>query len=388
MAVIRTIETPPYSKATLTNVTFTEAPANDTSSYQPRFLTGDRRTIYGTSGTGLHKSVNDATTWALVATPANENTTGAWQLPNGEVLVATKVGGGKGGLHLSTGFPASDTAATWRKVITVTQNDNKVHEWWGLSYAPKGHPREGLVVATEYGGHGTASTPASGGARYVWLSLDYGRTWRTIFDLYATTQVINMHMHGVAYDPYDDRVLCTFGDGNGGQGSVSGLMACDNFTDPTPAWQSLYGPVTSATWQMTTILPMPGAVILGGDGAPPGIYRMTRTGHRQLRPPQTVLNYGGGTDTGYIGQGMFQAAPGQPVIICHEWAKNTPRAAALHVTLDGDTFTEVWRDPNLVAWSGAFCIGPTATGKVVGWLKNDARFPSGKTYMRGDLILD
>ena len=49
---------------------------------------------------------------------------------------------------------------------------------------------------------------------------------------------------------------------------------------------------------------------------------------------------------------------------------------------------EVWRDPNLVAWSGAFCIGPTATGKVVGWLKNDARFPSGKTYMRGDLILD
>ena len=85
---------------------------------------------------------------------------------------------------------------------------------------------------------------------------------------------------------------------------------------------------------------------------------------------------------------LKKAAPGQPVIICHEWAKNTPRAAALHVTLDGDTFTEVWRDPNLVAWSGAFCIGPTATGKVVGWLKNDARFPSGKTYMRGDLILD
>ena len=53
------------------------------------------------------------------------------------------------------------------------------------------------------------------------------------------------------------------------------------------------------------------------------------------------------------------------------------------------TFRYDWlRDPNLVAWSGAFCIGPTATGKVVGWLKNDARFPSWKTYMRGDLILD
>ena len=42
---------------------------------------------------------------------------------------------------------------------------------------------------------------------------------------------------------------------------------------------------------------------------------------------------------------------------------------------------------DIARWTAAG-LPDHATGKVVGWLNNDARFPSGKTYMRGDLILD
>ena len=47
------------------------------------------------------------------------------------------------------GYLAVDTALEGKRPVVLV-----VHEWWGLSYAPKGHPREGLVVATEYWVHG------------------------------------------------------------------------------------------------------------------------------------------------------------------------------------------------------------------------------------------
>lgn len=390
MAIIRPIETPKYSKARLVNEAWSSL-TNDAGAILPQFLSADRRTVWATQWDGIVKSTDDGATWSASAQrikPSVEYASGAWRLPNGEVLVATKVGGGKGGLHLSSGFPASETAATWSKVLTVSQNDNKVHEYWGLSYAPAGHVREGLVVATEYGGQGSASTAADSGARYVWVSFDYAKTWTRIFDLFAQTQVVGQHMHGCAYDPFDDRIIISFGDGNGANGSKSGIMASEDFTAATPTWSYLYGPVTTATFQATGILPLSTGIIFGGDGAPPGIYRMPRRGYRQLGPIQTVLNYGGGTDTGFIGQSMYRANEGQPVLICHEWAKNTPRASAVHMTQNGVDFIEIWRDPNLNAWSGLFVVGPTATGKVIGFSKNDSRFPSSKAMVRADLVLD
>lgn len=390
MAIIRTIQTPKISNAKLINEVWSQAP-NDNGANQPRFLSADRRTVWGISWDGLVKSTDDGATWTPGAQrikPSAEQLAGAWLLPNGEVIATSKVGGGKGGLHLSNGWNNGAGPMTWSKVLTVSQNDNKIHEYWGLSFAPKGHPREGLVVATEYGGQGSGSTPADGGARYVWVSLDYGKTWRTIFDLFAQTQVIGQHMHSVAYDPWDDRLICAFGDGNGANSSKSGIMACENFTATTPTWTYLYGPVTSADFQVTTIRPLSTGIIFGGDGAPPGIYRMGRNGYRNLKPMQTVLNYGGGTDTGYIGQDMFQAGPGQPILVSHEWAKNTNRHSAVHLTFNGVDFVEIWRDPNANAWTGLFVVGPTAAGKVLGWSKNDSRYTTSKAYFSADLVLD
>lgn len=391
MSAVRTIQTSNPSGSKLTNATFVNGPSSVNDVVKFHFLSTNRSVMYGSQWDNFVRSTDDGATWTTIKKVNNGDTiTGGWQLPNGEVILSTKVSAGRGGLWVSTGFPANETAATWTKVVTVNQSDNYVHDAWGLSFAPKGHVREGLVVATEYGGQGNASTAANDGSRAVWLSTDYGQTFRQIFDLFTFTgKVLSAHMHGVAYDPFDDRVLVTFGDGNSGSGTPTGIAYSDDFLAITPTWHYISGPFTDSTFQATGILPLANGILMGGDGKPPGIYRLPRRGYRQYGPMQTVLNYGGGTDTGFIGQRMFQAGPGQPIIIAHEWAKNSARAASLHMTRDGLTFTEIWRDDRELNYSGVlYVVGPTASGKVWGFLKADNRGANPRSYMTAELQID
>lgn len=113
--------------------------------------------------------------------------------------------------------PATGRARTWDRVLQAP-----VGVWfdgrWGLtqwSVAPAWSKRPGLVVVSEYGRKTNQGDPAQSATR-AWLSLDHGSTWKVIFNLldYAEQPAIqSLHLHGCAYDSYDDALWLASGDG-------------------------------------------------------------------------------------------------------------------------------------------------------------------------------
>lgn len=366
MGIIRTATAEPFVRPQLANTTLTTMTTSTVVA--PRAMNANRTVVYGTRGSVLVKSVNDGTTWTTVK-DFGSTLAGFWILPNGEALVSTNTSGVGGKVLYSTGFATSDTGATWTQSAGITggRGNDYVHPYWGLGMAPKGHVREGLVVITKYGPHGTATTTDDEMGR-VWISTDYGKTFSIIFKL-ESRQKLGQHMHGATYDPWDDRVIAAYGDGNGGTGARADVIVCDNFLSEEPTWTPVISS-TSASFQLTSILPQPDGILFGGDGTPPGIYRLPRRARRVYGAPQVVLNYGGGTDTGFIGQSMYQHAPGFPVLVGHEFTKaQVGMPASIHAITDGSRrVSEVYRySPNkdTAQWPTTYAVGPTANGKVV-----------------------
>ena len=385
MAIIRTATPEPWVRPSLTNVVITNMTA--ATIVQPRFLNATRTLIYGTRGNLLVKSSDDGTTWTTVrdfGTPA----AGAWLLPNGEALVATKPGGNKGQLMLSTGFAANDTTATWASVLTCSRNDNYIHPAWGLSMAPAGHPRAGIVVATEYGVQGAAGDSDDITSK-AWLSSNYGQSWRQIFNL-STVGRANVHMHGIVYDPWDDRPVISVCDGNAGQSSYSGVLVSNNWQDQTPSWSWVLGPFTTASFQLTTMYPTPSGIIAAGDGFPPGLYRLPRRGYRDIGATQVVMNWGGGTDAGFIGQQIYQHSPGQIILMGKEYTKASPfLPITIDGSIDGTTFFELWRDATgagIAQYTLSNPIGPTMTGKVCAAIKDYRTATTTWKWLTGELV--
>lgn len=391
MPFVRPATTPPATPY-LHNLTYTDV--TSANSVGLREMSADRRTIYATRGTTIVKSTNDGGTWTTVYSHSiGGGIVGFWLLPNSEALYSTKVGGSPGKVYYSTGFAANDTTATWTEStgLITTRGDSYVHEAWGLSFAPAGHVREGLVVATEYGGQDAASETDDSLSPKIWLSIDYGKTFRIIGQQYVIlSQRTGQHMHGAIYDPWSDGVVISFGDGSGSNGAKTGVMISYDFLSATPTWSYLYGPVNGAEFQPTTMLATSNSIIMGGDGAPPGIYRIPRRGYRQFGKIHTALNHGGGTDTGWIGQKIYQHSPGRIILLSHQMIKSFTYPNVLNGSFDGVDFFEIWRD-DAQAKIGTFpsitAIGPTASGKVLMHLKGDGRTANNNTFVTGDLMI-
>lgn len=372
----------PITTHTLTNVELTPETASVPAI---RYVESDGETLVGVLNGGIHLSRNMGGTWTQVNS-IPEVIAGVWELPNGEVALTTYVGGGRGGVWVSSGWSdkSDHDTATFTKTLTYSQASNRATDSWGLSFAPKGHVREGLVVVTEYGTQSTTATPDEEGAVRSWLSFDYGHTWKEIMNLFefAGTKV-NLHNHAIAYDPYDDRIVLTFGDGNG-SGAKSGIVKCDDFMTETPTWQYLYGPTTNANFQATSVYAMKNCLVFGGDGIPCGIYRIGRRGYRDLSPNiRVAVHYGSGTDTGFIGQGTYQQSPDQPALFGVQWAKTGTESTRLCCTVDGTNFFELWSSPPETGGSSVKGYGPLKNGKVV----FTVLLPSGRFRGIGDLTL-
>lgn len=387
MGIVRAATTATWAPPYLANAARTEvAKANLVT---PAFLSPDRTIVYGWRGSDLVKSVDDAATWTTVRT-FDGSIMGAWTLPNGEALVSIKWGGGKGYLARSTGWAAGDSAATWTSCFTVSRNDNYVHGSWGLSWAPADHARAGLVVATEYGGQGAASDTAAVMGK-VWLSLDYGVTWRVVFNL-SSVGTTSQHMHGITYDPWTDALLASIGDGNSGAGARSGILACWDWLNTSPTWAWVHGPFTTAEMQLTTMFPTATGVICGGDGYPCGLYRVPRRSARAYGRAHVVENWGSGTEAGFIGQTLYSVGNHFPIIVGREYTKSSPfHPSTLGiVTGDGAFVSELWRDPSgsgVAAYASATAIGPTATGKIVGAMHDHRNGADVYAQLVADLIL-
>ncbi|MBC9735327.1 hypothetical protein [Nocardioides marmotae] len=260
--------------------------------------------------------------------------TGFQITPRGEALVAVKVtnNSGPGTLRRSTGFnPDTMDATSWATVLNASKNGAHIDGRRDLtpwSFAPLASPAAGAGYVAEYDGN------------LAWESLNDGATWAPIFDLQIVRPGAN-HVHAVAYDRYDDRVWGSVGDT-----SFAGIYYCnrEDIDGLNTSWTLLPGS-NSAAWQVTTIVPMPAAVVFLSDATNSGVFRAPRAGFRAYRPLTVAVGLPG---TGLIGAHAFQAAEDQPAYLTfyQSGSGQTPRIIS---TTDGEHFATVYTDSSTVA---------------------------------------
>lgn len=346
-------------------------------------LTLDRTTaINGSHSLGkLKTSTDEGLTWADSYTfPAAF----LWsrQLANGELLASVGSDPNPRSLWLSKGW--GTPGVTWSKVLDAQAPYAYFASGWGLSI------HENIIVAAEYGPktpNWQGQTGLTQYARYVWMSLDYGKTWRQVFDLgaYLTSRGVastdGMHMHGVAWDPYWDRLWVTFGD------AASGLLYSD---DLGATWQTAdWNGVATGGWQAVGILPLPGCVLFGSDGPPNGIWRINRSEGKKATGSYTFESAyeipGASSSLQYLCHAIHRVPQeGGDLWLFGFGAETQEAASCIVATRDGREFTLLWQDSQLnPSGRGLRTIaGPTLSGNlIVG--SNDGRVANMWSEWRG-----
>lgn len=334
----------------------------DTTRY-PVGLSRDRATLYcaTTGGTKLQGSTDDAASWTDVHTFPEAIVTMQF-LDDGECLVVTQNGSSTPGyIYRSTGWSTNPATATWAK--TLTSVGGYFNEWglsqWSIAGA--------TVVANEYG----PQTPNAGYATRVYLSQDYGKTWKQILDLATLFPGVNpVHAHGCAYDAQWGRIWLSHGDvpGNVAESINAPILYSDDFGK---TWNVM---PTSSEWQGSYFFQVTGLAVLDElallmlpDGIPYGIVVCRRAGYRVLGPQTTATNYAGGTGSQGIG-GVFTRAyaPGSPLFATIRGVTGVNNPGRIACSLDnGKTWSVLVTDYNAgadVQYAPVF--GPTVNGKV------------------------
>ena len=281
-------------------------------------------------------------------------------------------------LWRSTGWDkATADATSWALVLSSSGGGTIFDGRWSLTpraVAPAWSVSAGRIVVNEYGAHTKSSestTPAQAAIR-AWMSTDDGATWTQIFDLRdqypgLTYANINFHIHAIAYDPWDDRVFITTGDGGNGDGGYCAVFYCDAEKLPTaPTWVPVPSMrSTSALAQVIAIIPTPTGVLFSPDSGSLGVWRLPRRGYRRYGTASAVAQIGSGIVGSHIHQ---NPDPGSPMFFTYNSSAQSGPPAVL-ASLDGATITEVYRDGTAVSNSapGINCVcGPDLGGKVYG----------------------
>lgn len=375
MATVRTA-TVPAPTAGLSNPTYLAS--GTTGANQLITLLADRTTLVACKSGASRQigvSVDGAATWTW---GKSFESTGWFvdalvETAGGEVLVGIRdtTNAAAGVIYRSTGWnKATADATTWTKVLTGSGPNVIFDTRWGLtrrSLAPSWSARPGVLFVAEYGKHlDLAASPDQGAVR-VMMSVDDGVTWTKIFDLRDRYPGLTarLHVHAVAYDPYDDRVYVASGDGGNADGAGCALWYCNGEDLASPAWTAVPGmSSTLATRQVTTVIPVESGIVLLADGAPYGVQRLARRGYRRLAPVVEVAPVGGGV----IGGGAWRNPdqPGAPLLLSHV-SSTASGPPSLLATLDGETFTEIHREGTAVTNSAPGLttpLGPDINGKV------------------------
>jgi hypothetical protein len=336
------------------------APAISTASFTyPLWLSNDAATVYGAAATQLKQSGDDAGTWTNLRL-FDRNVIGVRQMLNGEMLVATHEIGVASDLWVSSGYPTLGAACTWTKVLTASASTSYFESHWGMSVA--GGNR---VVVSEYG---TKIPTAPTAPRYVYLSEDYGLTWRVGLDI---GNAENSHVHGCAYDPWWDRIWVAIGDA----GTEQGIRYSDDL---------------GATWtrvatdrQPVGILPMESCILFTSDGPPNGIWRIRRTSRLEAPTVETAHALDGLAVLSHLGAQAFRLpnSPDAPALLpFNNSGVSGDQPGLLLLTYDGIDFWEVWRDS--IGYGNGFglvrALGPTASGKIVGTLADGRQSSASK----------
>lgn len=328
----------------------------------PLWLCHDRRTILGASATPwrVRWSTDGGATWGTpdVSPGFPQSIQQIRELDDGEILVFIgQAVNTPASVWRSNGWAANKATATFAKVLEMQGPDAAVSgsmAWREFSVDTHGP----VVLATEYG---VPKAGPSNMARYVFMSEDYGRTWRTIFDLADYFPETGVHTHAAVYDPWWDAIWLTTGDD---PTPTKGTHAMNLVSwDRGKTWQRVPGFVH----QCTTIIALPTCILFVTDkGDPNAIYRIPRTTRDSLRAELAYVLSDAAEITAY-GTSAFQSrtVPDAPVLFGLQ-TDVTPHPGRIVATYDGYDFREVWRDTATYAHRGVLnVLGPLRDGKIL-----------------------
>lgn len=306
-------------------------------------------------------------TWGKNIAGGNGIATSLVETPGGEVLVSVKHRDNlPGKVWRSTGWnPATANAASWAATLTASGAAVHFDGRWCLtqrSVAPGWSARAGAIFVAEYGNHiNEAATPTEAAIR-AYMSEDDGATWATIFDARDHNVDTNVHIHGLAYDPWDDRVLITVGD-NANAGvyycngeDLSGVTAAD--------WSVISGTGGSSAKQATTVIPMAASLILLSDSPNSAIRSIPRYGYRGYAASQDLLSIATG-GTAVIGAHAYQSSILGPLLMSvYSSASSGP--PAIYATLDGKNISTVYSESSSITSGPGLTsvVGPDKNGKI------------------------
>ena len=243
-------------------------------------------------------------------------------------------------------------------ILETPSTQSKVTNSWGMSVY------KNIVVASEYG------LKTSEGARRVWLSKDYGETFKVIFDQMTSVENIKgaptwagdtAHVHSCAFDPYWNRIWVVTGDHPN-----SAMYYSDDFGD-TWTWVDVGDkPVV----QHTGIIALPNCVIFGSDRAPNGVYVYYRGQKSDMPVVEPLLLINDNPTITHVFQLPFKRDWDSltPVYFSGTGAGGMDYKSVCVATVDGKK-AFVLHENEIDAKFGGKCqafIGPTAQGNVLG----------------------
>lgn len=311
------------------------------NSYEvPVCLTNDGLTVFNTGSQYFRKSEDYGKTWS---NPAFYNfgtdRLTAWtkQLDNNELIVMVNNIGTTPWtreIHLSKGYGTDNM--TFSIVKSIQKDDVTFADAWGFdSY-------QNIVLLNEYGGKVGEGAAVGENARYTYMSLDYGKTWKTIFDLNAYAETDKVHPHGICYDPYWQRIWYTHGDGS------DAILYSDDLGD---TWSYAHHVTTyNSGTQVVGIKAMPTCLLFGSDDIPNGILRIDRAegkhtvdGKYKVQVAYKINNET--VNRTHLCHAITQAKhyPNAPVLFGFG-SESNPAPSIIIATYDGWTFSRLWED--------------------------------------------
>ena len=238
---------------------------NDTTNIKPLDMSKNGKVIYASNGGSIAQSLDDGVTWTNIGSVINGTLVQSIRiLDDGQLLVGTskdKTNNIKSKLFKSKGYSVSDPSkTTFYEVLEMNSGDANFNNPWCLDKYMN------IVLASEYGGHYLT------GARFVYMSTDYGETWKTIFDQSQMASIVDgapsyttdAHVHTCHYDRYRERIWVCVGDQDNTATYYSDDMA--------KTWKVIEGLTGKNVMQYTGITSYPEGVFFGSDRAPDGVY--------------------------------------------------------------------------------------------------------------------
>lgn len=349
--------------------------------YYPTHLNPwDRTSMINYNSSMLRYSPDEGETWELIHTFDNPVRSGIF-MANGEVIIATRGTDPDDTyqIHVSTGFQSNPHEATW----------TLVHQGQTPGAYPSGafswSQHNNMIAFSEYGPKVSVGGRTQA-ARYAYLSLDYGRTFKQILDIFqdnpALVNTEGIHIHGIAIDPYWDRIWVTYGD------DEQGTIFTDDHGDTWHVADHTVYP--DGPNQCVGIIALPQCVLFATDGHPNGVLRISREqgkhhGHYDMEVAYLYDDVQGLT---ILCQSVWRAnRPGDDAPVVFEFVSAPGEGHRfILTTVDGYTFNKVWEDPNVTRGnSSGRAYGPTATGKLLHYAVDELFSSGGRTLRRGPM---